>query len=301
MYSFNNKKRMENHMIILERLFRAPVAKVWHAITDKNEMINWYFDLAEFKPEIGFKFQFIGGPSPEKQYLHVCEITEVVYEKRLTYSWRYEGYSGNSSVTFELFGQGNQTLLKLTHKGLETFPKENADFAVKNFEEGWKEIIHTSLKNYLEKKDFQHSIIVKATDKAVFDSLTQQIPEWWTEDFEGSSDQLHNKFTVRFGYTAKTIVVDEITPNSKIVWHVVDSYINIQEFKNKNEWNGTQIIWEILPVGSETKIVLTHVGLTPEVECFDVCEKGWVSFTESLSKLLNTKKGLPFSNKNMKT
>ena len=142
---------MENHMIILERLFSAPVAKVWHAITDKNEMKNWYFDLAEFKPEIGFKFQFIGGPSPEKQYLHLCEITEVIYEKRLTYSWRYEGYSGNSSVTFELFEQGNQTLLKLTHKGLETFPKENADFAVKNFEEGWKEIIHTSLKNYLEK------------------------------------------------------------------------------------------------------------------------------------------------------
>jgi uncharacterized protein YndB with AHSA1/START domain len=146
---------MENQIIILERLFNAPVEKVWHAITDKNEMKNWYFDLAEFKAEIGFKFQFTGGPSPEKQYLHLCEITEVIHEKRLTYDWRYEGYSGNSSVTFELFGQGSQTLLKLTHKGLETFPKENADFAVKNFKEGWNEIIHISLKNYLEKKDFQ--------------------------------------------------------------------------------------------------------------------------------------------------
>lgn len=285
---------MENQIIILERLFSSPVAKVWRAITDKNEMKNWYFDLAEFKAEVGFKFQFTGGPSPEKQYLHLCEITEVVYEKRLTYSWRYDGYPGNSSVTFELFGQGKQTLLKLTHVGLNTFPKENADFAVKNFEEGWNEIINTSLKNYLEKKDFQHSMIVEATDKVVFDSLTQRIPEWWTEDFEGSSNRLHDKFTVRFGHTHKTMLVEEITPNTKIVWQVVDSYLDIQEFKNKNEWNGTRIIWDILPANGDTKIALTHVGLTPAVECFDVCEKGWMSFTESLSQFLTTKKGLPF-------
>ncbi len=285
---------MENQIIVLERLFSAPVAKVWRAITDKDEMKSWYFDLAEFKAEIGFKFQFTGGPSPEKQYLHLCEITEVVYEKRLSYSWRYDGYPGNSSVTFELFGQGNQTLLKLSHIGLNTFPKENADFAVKNFEEGWNEIINTSLKNYLEKMDFQYSMVVKATDSAVFESLTQQIPQWWTEDFEGASNRLNAKFTIRFGNTFKTMLVEEITPNTKIAWRVVDSYLDIQEFKNKNEWNGTRIIWDIFPDNGNTKIVLTHIGLTPAVECFDVCEKGWAGFTESLSQFLTTKKGMPF-------
>lgn len=285
---------MENQIIILERLFSAPVAKVWSAITDKDEMKKWYFDLAEFKAEVGFKFQFTGGPSPEKQYLHLCEITEVIYEKKLTYSWRYDGYPGNSSVTFELFGQGNQTLLKLTHIGLNTFPKENADFAVKNFEEGWNEIINTSLKNHLERKDFQHSMIVKATEKEVFESLTQRIPEWWTEDFEGASNHLNDKFTVRFGYTFKTMLVEEMTPNTKVVWRVVDSYIDIQEFKTKNEWNGTRIIWDILPDKGVTKIALTHAGLTSSVECFEICEKGWMSFTNSLVQLLTAEKGFPF-------
>lgn len=70
------------------------------------------------------------------QYLHLCEITEVVPEKKLTYSWRYNGYEGNSFVTFELFEQESKTLLILTHKGLETFPKENKDFAMENFEKG---------------------------------------------------------------------------------------------------------------------------------------------------------------------
>ncbi len=141
---------MDNQPIVLERVFNMPVSKVWKAITDKNEMKKWYFDLAEFKPEQGFKFQFTGGPSPNKQYLHLCEITEVISEKKLTYSWRYDGFAGNSFVTFELFEQENNTLLKLTHTGIETFPKENPDFAKGNFMQGWNHIVHTSLKEYLE-------------------------------------------------------------------------------------------------------------------------------------------------------
>jgi uncharacterized protein YndB with AHSA1/START domain len=135
----------------IERTFNAPVSKVWKAITDKGEMKKWYFDLAEFKPEIGFKFQFKGGKDESNQYLHLCEITEVITEKKLTYSWKYDGYEGISFVTFELFPEGNKTKVKLTHKGLETFPASNPDFAKANFAGGWTHIIGTALKQYLEK------------------------------------------------------------------------------------------------------------------------------------------------------
>ena len=142
---------MDNQPIIVEKLYNAPSEKVWKALTNKNEMKSWYFDLAEFKPEIGFTFSFTGGPSPEKQYVHLCEITEVIPGKKLTYSWRYEGYAGNSFVTFELFHKGDKTLLKLTHAGIETFPNDNADFDITNFVAGWDHIINKSLENYLEK------------------------------------------------------------------------------------------------------------------------------------------------------
>jgi len=139
-----------NQPIVLERTFNAPVSKVWKALTDKNEMKKWYFDLAEFKAKIGFQFQFSGGPSPDKQYVHLCKVTEVIPEKKLTYSWKYKGYAGNSFVTFELTAQGNKTLLKLTHTGIETFPTDNSDFAIGNFTEGWHHIINISLKEHLE-------------------------------------------------------------------------------------------------------------------------------------------------------
>jgi uncharacterized protein YndB with AHSA1/START domain len=144
-------ENMNNQPIVIERTFNASPSRVWKAITDRDEMAKWYFDLAEFKAETGFKFQFYGGPSPERQYLHLCEITEVIIERKLSYCWRYDGYQGNTLVTFEILKrEDNSTLLRLTHTGIETFPEENPDFAKANFVEGWNEIVNTSLKEYLE-------------------------------------------------------------------------------------------------------------------------------------------------------
>ena len=39
--------------IIVERTYNAPIEKVWNAITDREEMKKWYFELAEFKAEPG--------------------------------------------------------------------------------------------------------------------------------------------------------------------------------------------------------------------------------------------------------
>jgi hypothetical protein len=50
-----------------------------------------------------------------------------------------------------LFGDGGKTRLKLTHEGLETFPK-TPSFARKNFVQGWTQIIGSSLKDFVEKQ-----------------------------------------------------------------------------------------------------------------------------------------------------
>ena len=136
---------------VIERTYNAPVEKVWQAITFKSQMKQWYFDLAEFKPEVGFEFQFEAGEEGKK-YLHRCKVTDVVTGKKLTYSWRYDGYEGNSFVTFELFPEGDKTRLKLTHAGLETLPVSNPDFAKENFAMGWTSLIGTMLKNFVEQK-----------------------------------------------------------------------------------------------------------------------------------------------------
>jgi len=140
---------MKAEPIIIERTFNAPIDKVWKAITDKEQMKQWYFDLKEFRPEVGFEFQFSGGDEV-KQYLHLCKITEVIPLKKLTYTWSYEHLKPVTFVTFELFPEGEKTKLKLTHAGVDQFPTDDPNFARNSFVQGWTDIIGSLLKQYLE-------------------------------------------------------------------------------------------------------------------------------------------------------
>jgi len=142
---------MKNQPFVIERTLNASPERVWKAITNKDQMKEWYFSLAEFEPEEGFEFTFEGG-SEEMTYIHLCKITKVEPCKLLQYSWRYRDYPGNSFVTWELFPEGDKTRLKLAHEGLETFPTDNKDFARSSFEAGWAYIIGTSIVDYIDKQ-----------------------------------------------------------------------------------------------------------------------------------------------------
>ena len=139
---------MNTEPIIIEKILDAPIEKVWAAISNKNEMKKWYFDLEKFDPVPGFEFQFTGG-TEEHKYLHLCKVVEAIPNQKLSYSWRYEGHEGNSLVTFELFQEDGKTRLRLTHEGLDSFPASNPDFAKQNFVAGWNQIIGISLPEFL--------------------------------------------------------------------------------------------------------------------------------------------------------
>ena len=93
--------------------------------------------LESFKPEVGFEIQF-DVPHNNKIYQHLWKVTDVVSGRKIAYSWKYGGHSGDSVVSFELFNEGGKTRLRLTHVDLETFaPETNPDFAPGNFLAGW--------------------------------------------------------------------------------------------------------------------------------------------------------------------
>jgi uncharacterized protein YndB with AHSA1/START domain len=143
---------MKAEPFVIERTYDASADRVWEAITVKEKMKQWYFDLADFQPRVGFEFTFEGG-SENQTYIHLCRVTEVIPGRKIAYTWRYKGYPGESKVTFELFPQDGQTRLKLTHEGLETFPQDKPDFAKKSFEAGWTEILGKMLMDFLAKEN----------------------------------------------------------------------------------------------------------------------------------------------------
>src|SRR5205809_763202 len=135
--------------VIVERTLNAPVARVWKALTDVDQMREWYFDLKEFKPEVGFEFEFVVEHEGNR-YHHLCRVTDVVPQKKIAYTWRYKDAPGDSLVTIELFSEGDQTQLKLAPTGIDTFPK-TAAYARKRFEAGWTAIVGTELKKFVER------------------------------------------------------------------------------------------------------------------------------------------------------
>ena len=143
---------MNTTPFIIERTLNAPVEKVWKAISEKEQMKQWYFDLAAFRAEVGFEFQFTGEGHKGEKYLHLCKVVEVIPHKKLAYSWTYENLKGYSVVTFELFPEGATTKIKLTHEGIESFKENGPDFPKESFAQGWTELIGTLLKNFVEKK-----------------------------------------------------------------------------------------------------------------------------------------------------
>ncbi|MEW7291064.1 SRPBCC family protein [Aquimarina sp. 2304DJ70-9] len=138
--------------VVVEETYDASVEAVWKALTDKDEMKKWYFDVSEFKTEVGFEFQFIGHGKNGDPYLHLCKITEVIPYKRLQYSWEYENLEGTSLVTFDLQVEENKTRVTLTHTEIESFAKDNPDFDIKNFKEGWTALLTKLLPDYLAKQ-----------------------------------------------------------------------------------------------------------------------------------------------------
>ena len=140
-----------NEPLVIERIINAPAERVWQALTTKEEMGRWFFELEEFKAKAGFAFGF----AVEHEgftYVHHCKVMEAVPNQKLAFTWRYEGQAGDSLVTIELFAAGSQTRVKLTHTGLETFPAVPA-FARVNFMGGWTCIIGSALGDFVENAD----------------------------------------------------------------------------------------------------------------------------------------------------
>lgn len=143
----------------------------------------------------------------------------------------------------------------------------------------------------MSQKDYKTSISANITANEAQKRINN-VSEWWTKNFKGSANKVNDKFTVRFGETFVDFQINEVVSGKKIVWSVTDCYLHW--LNDKKEWNDTIIEWEIASNGKSTKINMTHVGLVPEVECYNDCRKGWNFYVnESLFKLLTEGKGIP--------
>ena len=139
--------------------------------------------------------------------------------------------------------------------------------------------------------DYHVSIVVPGSTQTASDSISR-VSDWWTVNATGDTINEGGVFLVPFGETFARFKIVENIPGKKIRWHILDC--NLHWLKNKKEWKDTEILWEISPIGDSTRIDMTHIGLVPEIECFEDCNKGWNHYIRvSLYKLLTEGRGEP--------
>ncbi len=287
---------------------------VFDAITN---VANWWSkDFAGNSKNINDEF-IIDHPN---QHYSKQQLVEVIPNKKIVWlvtesslNWlKYDKQEWtNTKLIFEIGQQADKTILHFTHEGIT--PEKECYAMIKK---GWKIIIDDWLshlitfgspsaemtkaaeirKELFKDKNYHRTITVSSSTAEAMDKISQ-INYWWKHDFSGSAEKLNDKFTVPFGdlngeKSFVDFVVSEFEPNKKTVWEVTNC--NLPWFKDKTEWNNTEVVFEISSESNKTKIDFTHIGLVPGVECYNACEKGWDGqVTNSLVNFINEGKGNP--------
>jgi hypothetical protein len=140
--------------------------------------------------------------------------------------------------------------------------------------------------------DFTTTLVVDQTPEDVFNAVNN-VRGWWSEEIEGGTEKLNDEFTYHYKdvHISKMKLI-EVIPNEKVVWLVMDNHFNFT--KDRSEWKGTRISFEISQMDNKTQIRFTHLGLVPEYECYDICRDAWSNYIKnSLRSLITTGEGQP--------
>ncbi|WP_328407769.1 SRPBCC family protein [Nocardia sp. NBC_00403] len=144
----------------------------------------------------------------------------------------------------------------------------------------------------MTEQSFTTTISVDRAAKVAFDAVLD-VRGWWSKALVGSTENPGDVFTYEVpGVHRSTMEVAEVVPNERVVWRVLDAWMDGVE--DPTEWNGTQVQFEITESGATTELRFTHFGLVPKFECFDACRKGWSFYVDtSLRDLIATGTGRP--------
>ena len=119
------------------------------------------------------------------------------------------------------------------------------------------------------------------------------VPSWWNADMTGRADEVGAVFIHDVANIHRAeIQVTELVPGERVVWRVLDNWFGF--IQDQNEWKGTGIRFDLSERDGATEVRFTHVGLTPDDECFDVCYTAWSFYIgESLRSRITTGAGRP--------
>lgn len=122
-------------------------------------------------------------------------------------------------------------------------------------------------------QSYSTTFLVDQSPHQVFAAIGN-VSDWWSGDVAGDTEKLGGTFTYTVpGVHYSQQKIAELIPGTKVVWHVTDAELTF--VKDKREWKGTDLIFEIAPKAGKTEVRFTHRGLVPDFECHEACSNAW--------------------------
>ncbi|HVY76041.1 MAG TPA: SRPBCC family protein [Puia sp.] len=297
---------MSKQNLIIRFTVNKPAAEVFEAV---NRVKDWWTENLEgASSQSGdeFSVQFDDVHYSKQKLVEFVpgkKVSWLITESHLSWLQNKTEWTGNRLV-FEITPNDKGTELKFEQVGLT--PEQEC---YNGCSSAWNQYIGSSLKQLImtgkgnpepektsnpkgKSDDFQTTLKVKAGPEAVFKAIGN-VRGWWSQEIKGGTENLNDEFDYHYQDVHRCkIKLTEVVPNRKIVWEVLDNHFSFT--KDKSEWIGTKIIFDIRPTGDGTEIHFTHQGLVPEYECYSVCENAWTDYIQhSLRDLITTGKGKP--------
>ena len=258
-------------IVKVEAVFDATKSQVWEALTNTEIMKVWYFDISNFKLDVGTEFSFYEGE--KKEYLHEGEILKVEQNKVLQHTWKHPQQSkGSSIVTWEIEEiEENKVKVSLSHEGLESFADGGPTFAPANYEMGWNAIVKTNLRNYLygiKKIVFEQEI--KASAETVWNKMwdKKSYTDWTTPFCAGTYFTGEIELGSRIHFIAPSFDgmysdVFYLIPNKLIIFKHIGNLKDLKELSIDAEaerWTGSFETYKLNEVDGVTTV-------TAEIDC----------------------------------
>lgn len=144
----------------------------------------------------------------------------------------------------------------------------------------------------MKTSDVSLAFRVEQTPEQVFDAINN-VRGWWSGEIEGETAKLGGEFSYRVsGVHYSRQKVTALVPGKRVVWHVTEARLDFVE--HKDEWKGTDIVFDIAKEDGGTAVRFTHRGLVSAFECFDSCSNAWgLLVSGNLRRLITTGKDQP--------
>ena len=145
--------------------------------------------------------------------------------------------------------------------------------------------------------DFQKSINIKTTSEKAFNAVATGIDLWWGNVDNTSVQNPGDEFSVFFEENTEwRFKILKLDKYYQVIWKCIYANHSFNGLKNiKDEWLNSEISFAFKKIADNlVKLTFKHRGLTPNLNCYTICDAGWTHFiSNSLKLYLETGTGKP--------